>query len=209
MTAYVKRASVPPHLVDDGDPPAIAQLKEDHQILRALFDLLETVGEDVLFPIAAEICIRLAIHMNLEEEFLYPSLRPLLDADEIDEAILEHQLAKRLISDIMEMTGREGLLRATVHVLGEQVVRHIDEEDRELLRDARKAWEDGKIDLVGIGVRMQSRRRDLFTLVGWVAGDIRGCDVELTANAVERVPTPQSAVDAEPRLAHALPEGRR
>lgn len=74
MTAYVKNASVPPHLVDDRDPPAIAQLKEDHQIFRALFDLEETVGEDLLFPIAGEICVRLAIHMTLEEEILYPSL---------------------------------------------------------------------------------------------------------------------------------------
>ena len=78
MTAYVQNASVPPHLVDDRDPPAIAQLKEDHQIFRALFDLIENVGEDLFFPIAGEICVRLAIHMSLEEEFLYPgsSFRP-------------------------------------------------------------------------------------------------------------------------------------
>ena len=69
MTAYVKNASVPPHLVDSRDPPAIALLKEDHQIFRALFDLIETIGEDILFPIAGEICIRLVIHMSLEEEF--------------------------------------------------------------------------------------------------------------------------------------------
>jgi len=50
MTAYVKRASVPPHLVDDRDPPAIALLKEDHQVLRALFDLVETVGTTSSFP---------------------------------------------------------------------------------------------------------------------------------------------------------------
>ena len=138
MTAYVKRASVPPHLVDDCDPPAIALLKEDHQILRALFDLVETVPDDVLFPVAGDICIRLAIHMAVEEHLLYPALKPVIGASEVDEAIVEHQVTKRLISDIMEMTGREELFRAKVHVLGEETVHHIDEEDRVLFRHARR-----------------------------------------------------------------------
>ena len=113
MTAYVKRASVPPHLVDDGDPPAIALLKEDHQVLRALFDLVETVGDDVLGPVAGDICIRLAIHMAVEERLLYPALKPVIGAKEVDEGIVEHQVTKRLISDIMEMTGREELFRGS------------------------------------------------------------------------------------------------
>jgi hypothetical protein len=211
MTAYVKNASVPPHLVDDGDPPAIEQLKEDHQILRALFDLFETVGEDMLFPIAGEICIRLAIHMSLEEEFLYPSLKAVVDSDEIDDAMLEHQLAKRLISDIMDMTGREGLLRAKVHALGEDVIRHIDAEDRELLRDARTAWEDGKVDLVAIGIQMHSRRRDLFTLVGSVAAETRAFDVDLPADAVECLAQSGSPADGQPspELADVATNGRR
>jgi hypothetical protein len=211
MRAYVERASVPPHLIDDRDPPAIAQLKEDHQVLRALFDLFETVGEDVLFPIAGEICIRLAIHMSLEEEFLYPSLKATVDSDEIDDAIREHQLAKRLISDIMDMSGREGPLRARVHALGEDVIRHIDAEDRQLLCDARRAWEDGKVDLAGIGVRMQNRRRELFTLVGSVVAETRRFDVELAADAVERLPQSGSTIDGEPmpELADAAADGRR
>jgi len=102
MTAYVKNASVPPHLVDTRDPPAIALLKEDHQIFRALFDLIETIGEEVLFPLAGEICIRLVIHMNLEEEFFYPSLRAILSAKEIDDALEDHKRAKQAISDITD-----------------------------------------------------------------------------------------------------------
>jgi hypothetical protein len=149
--------------------------------------------------------------MNLEEELLYPSLRPVLDADEIDDAKLEHQLAKRLISDIMEMTGREGPLRAKVHALGEDVIRHIDTEDRELLRDARWAWEDGKVDLVAIGIQMHNRRRDLFTLVGSIAAETRAFDVDLSEDAVELLPQSGSTIDDEPspELADAATNGRR
>jgi hypothetical protein len=197
MTDYVKNASVAPHLVDRRDPPAIALLKEDHQIFRALFDLVETIGEDVLFPIAGEICIRLAIHMSLEEELLYPSLGTVIGADGIDEAMLEHRLTKRRVSEIMDMTARGALLRARVHALGEQVIGHIDAEDRQLLRDARSAWEDGRVDLAATGVRMQSRRRDLFTLVGSAVPDTQAFDVDLPADAVQYLAQSGSAVDGE------------
>jgi hypothetical protein len=185
MTAYVKRASVPPHIIDERDPPAIALLKEEHQVFRALFDLIETVDEHVLFPIAGDICIRLMIHINLEEELLYPAMRTVLDAEEIDDAMLDHQLAKRLISNVMEVAGCEGPLRARVHDLGGEVIRHADEEDRGILRDARRAWEDGKVDLVGLGIQMQSRRRDLFILVGSTASETCAFDVDLPADAVQ------------------------
>ena len=188
MTAYVKRASVPPHLVDDGDPPAIALLKEDHQVLRALFDLVETVGDDVLFPVAGDICIRLAIHMAVEEHLLYPALKPVIGVREIDEGIVEHQVTKRLISDIMEMTGREELFRARVHVLGEETVHHIDEEDRVLFPHARKAWEEGKIDLVELGTEMSSYRRELFDRAGSAASDTHTIDLQLVGETIEELP---------------------
>jgi hypothetical protein len=169
------------------------------------------VGQDLFFPIAGEICIRLAIHMTLEEEFLYPSLKAVVDSDEIDEALLDHQLAKRRIADIMDMTGGEAALRAKVHTLGHDVIRHIDEEDRELLRDARRAWEDGKIDLVAIGIQMYSRRRDLFTLVGSVGAEPPAFDVDLPADAVECVAKSRSTIDGEPwpELADSATQGQR
>jgi iron-sulfur cluster repair protein YtfE (RIC family) len=188
MTAYVKRASVPPHLVDDGDPPAIALLKEDHQVLRALFDLVETVGDDVLFPVAGDICIRLAIHMAVEEHLLYPALKPVIGVREIDEGIVEHQVTKRLISDIMEMTGREEIFRARVHVLGEETVHHIDEEDRVLFPHARKAWEEGKVDLVELGTEMSTHRRELFDRAGSAASDTHTIDLKLVGETIEELP---------------------
>ena len=197
MTAYVKNASVPPHLVDSRDPPAIALLKEDHQIFRALFDLIGTIGEDVLFPVAGEICIRLVIHMNLEEEFFYPSLRAVLSDKEIDDALDDPRRAKRLISEITDMTGREADFRARVQALGEDVIGHADEEDRKLMRQARVAWEDGNVDLVATGIQMQSRRRDLFALVGSPAAEACAFDLDLPAEAVECLPQSTSPVGGD------------
>ena len=101
---------------------------------------------------------------------------------------MEHQVTKRLISDIMEMTGREELFRARVHVLGEETVHHIDEEDRVLFRDARKAWEEGKIDLVELGAEMRRHRRELFDLVGSAATDTHTIDLKLVGETIEDLP---------------------
>jgi hypothetical protein len=188
MTNYAERGRVPPHSIDAGDSPAIAMLKEEHQTFRALFDMVETVDRRMLFPVAGEICIRLAIHMTLEEELFYPSLKPVIGTEEIDEGIVEHHLAKRLMSELMKMTGREELFRAKVHVLGEEVVRHIDEEDCELFRDARRAWEDGKVDLVVLGAQMQVRRRELFDLIDAAARDSRVAEIEPIGEAIEDLP---------------------
>ena len=188
MTAYVRQASFPPHLVDHRDPPAIALLKEDHQMLRALFDMIETADDDVVYPIAGEISVRLAIHMAVEEQLFYPALRSVIGVDDIDQGIVEHEVAKRLISDIMEMTGREELFRARVHVLGEATVHHVDEEDRVLFRDARRAWEEGKIDLVELGKQMRRQRRELFDLVGLVSADSHTIDLELVGETIEELP---------------------
>ena len=185
MTAYVRRASVAPHLVDDRDPPAIALLKEDHQILRVLFDLIETTDDDVLFPVAGDICIRLAIHLAVEEHLFYPALNRVLDTSEIDERIVEHQVTKSLISEIMDLTGRERFFRAKVHVLGEESVHHFDEEDRLLFPQARKAFEDGRIDLVELGTEMGRHRRDLFNLVG--STDTRIIDLKLATETAKGV----------------------
>ena len=91
--------------------------------------------------LTGETCLRLAAHMNVEENVLYPALRAAVGTDKVDEGIVEHDLAKSLIRDLVHMTGGEELYRSKVHVLGEVVMHHVDEEDRGLLRDARTAWE--------------------------------------------------------------------
>ena len=95
------------------------------------------------------------------------------------------------------MTGREADFRARVQALGEDVIGHADEEDRKLLRQARVAWEDGNVDLVATGIQMQSRRRDLFALVGSPAAEACAFDLDLPADAVECVPQPTSPVGGD------------
>ncbi|MEA3003177.1 MAG: hypothetical protein QOH81_1965 [Sphingomonadales bacterium] len=79
--------------------------------------------------------------------------------------MVEHDLARTLIIDLVVMTGKEDSYESKVHVLGEEVMHHIDEEDRGLLAHARTAWEEGRIDLVPFGERMRERRQDWYDRV--------------------------------------------
>lgn len=162
MGKYVERGRKPPHIIEEGDPLAVALIKYEHQMFRALFDFIEEADGRRLVSLTSEVCVRLAIHMIIEEEILYPELKPVIGVDEVDEGIVEHQVAQRLIADIAAMTGEEELYKSKVHVLGEETMHHIDEEDRGLLRDARTAWEQGKIDLVVLGQQMGERRQELY-----------------------------------------------
>ena len=185
MGEYVDRGRKPPHAILPGDPPAIALVKEDHQMFRALFDRVEEEEEGPsLVSLTGEICVRLAIHMTLEEDFLYPALKPVIGAEKIDEGIVEHDLAKTLIVDLVHMTGREELYKSKVHVLGEEVMHHIDEEDRGLLADARTAWEQGKIDLPVVCRQMLERRRRLYDAIATM-GSGREPEIEPVGDEID------------------------
>jgi len=190
MGNYAERNRLPPHAVAVGDPPAIAAIKDDHQMFRALFDLAEESDGRSLAALSREICLRLAIHMVIEEEILYPALKPAIGINEIDEGIVEHEVARRLILEIAQMTGGEELFKARVHVLGEETMHHIDEEDRQILPKARAAWDEGKVDLVHIGQQIEDRRLELYEEVDSRGSDTIQLDVEPAGDALEEIPSP-------------------
>jgi hemerythrin len=162
MGKYSARNRQAPHTVADDDPVAVALLKRDHHRFRDLFDKARDAEGTALVAIAGELCMRLEVHMTIEEELLYPALRPAIGADEVDEGIVEHDAGKKLIVEIENLDGTEELYAAKVHVLGEQTIHHIDEEDAELFEYAKKAHAKGKVDLDALGKKMRDRQAELY-----------------------------------------------
>jgi hypothetical protein len=159
---YSQRNEQGRHRIAKDDPLAIRVLKEEHHIFRKLFDRVEQANDTTLPKIAAEICMRLAVHMTIEEEILYPALKPIIGADEINEGIVEHESGKRLVAEIEQLDGTEELYSAKLHVLGEETIHHIDEEDEDLFADATEAHEKGKIDLEALGEKLRARQAELY-----------------------------------------------
>jgi len=71
------------------------ELRDDHRQVEALFKEYEQLAssEDIAAKeaVAKEICEKLTVHTQLEEEVFYPAARQVLDKQEIiDEAEEEH-----------------------------------------------------------------------------------------------------------------------
>lgn len=167
MGKYAKRNSEGDHRILKDDPEAIALLKDEHHKFRELFDKAEDAEGKALVPIARELCLRLAVHMTIEEELLYPAVKDLGDEekDEVDEGIVEHASGKALCAEIEQLDGTEELFKSKVHVLGEETVHHIDEEDEDLFETAKQAAKDGKVDLDALGRKMRARQAELYAQV--------------------------------------------
>src|SRR5690349_17608806 len=85
-------------------PEAIAMLIEDHQKVQKLFKTFgRTEDERQQQELATQICNELTVHTQLEEQVFYPAAREALEeSDTVDEAEVEHQVAKDLVERIRQ-----------------------------------------------------------------------------------------------------------
>ncbi len=181
---YSSRNEEGDHRVKDDDPEGIALLKREHHRFRELFDEAEDAEGDKLVAITEELCMRLAVHMTIEEEILYPAVKPVIGADEVNEGIVEHAAGKTLMAELEQLDGTEELYKAKVHVLGEETIHHIDEEDEDMFEDAKKAHEEGKLNLDEIGDRLRDRQAELYDQLG-ASGEL-GKTQEAEASEIEK-----------------------
>lgn len=139
---------------------AIALLKEDHREVEKLFKEFEDAkGEGRKEKLARRICLELTIHTTIEEEIFYPACRGKVDEDLLKEAFVEHDAAKLLIAEIEAGNGQsDDFFDAKVQVLSEQIEHHVQEEEKELFPEVRKA----DIDLKGLGEQLADRKKELM-----------------------------------------------
>ena len=139
---------------------AIRLLEQDHRAVEKLFASFESArSDDRKQQLADRICLELKVHTQIEEEIFYPAAgRALDDHDMIDEAIVEHASAKRLIAEIEAMQAGQDMFDATVKVLGEQIDHHVEEEEKELFPECRKA----NMDMEALGERLRQAKLELM-----------------------------------------------
>lgn len=152
---------------------AIALLTADHKQVQKLFKQYEKLAEDEApaderKALAAEICLNLIVHAQLEEEIFYPAAREAIPDDEdlLDEAQVEHASAKQLMAEIAEMQPDDKLYDAKVIVLGEYVNHHVKEEEGEMFPKLKKS----EMDLAGVGQQLMERKEALMSEAQQAAG---------------------------------------
>jgi hemerythrin superfamily protein len=141
-------------------PDAIKLLKDDHREVEGWFDEFERARSDARkAELAAKICLALRVHTQIEEELFYPPSREVLkDDDIVDEAVVEHDAAKKLIAEIETMKPGDDLYDAKVTVLSEMIQHHVKEEEKEYFPRVRKT----DLDLKAIGAQLAARKEELM-----------------------------------------------
>lgn len=143
-------------------PDAITLLKRDHREVEGWFEAFEaTNGAKTKAKLAAKICTALTVHTEIEEEIFYPAfLEATGDQEMNDEAIVEHDGAKKLIAEIEGGAPGDDLWEAKVKVLSEMIKHHVKEEEQPggMFAKAKKAG----MDLDGLGAEMAARKEELM-----------------------------------------------
>jgi hemerythrin superfamily protein len=139
---------------------AIALLKEDHRTVEKLFKDFESAkGDGRKEKLARQICLELSIHTKIEEEIFYPACDGKIEEDLLKEALVEHDSAKLLVAEIEAGNGQtDDFFDAKVQVLSEQIEHHVEEEEKELFPEVRKA----DIDLKALGEQLAERKQELM-----------------------------------------------
>ena len=151
-----------------GANDALALLKRDHDNVDAMFKKYDRMkdGDERKAPLREQVCMELTVHAKLEEELFYPALKSLFEqggmdkaVDLIEEADVEHASLKWLIEQLQSGDQQdEGMIDARVKVLSEYVKHHVDEEEGEIFKAARKV----DIDLEALGAELEARKGELM-----------------------------------------------
>ena len=144
---------------------AISLLTDDHDEVKQLFEkygeLVDEAADDVTRQqLADHICTLLTVHSTIEEEIFYPAARDAIDDDDLlNEAQVEHNAVSDLIAQLEGMDPSDELYDATVTVLGEYTLHHVQKEEGELFPQVRASDMDGE----AVGEELSDRKQELMS----------------------------------------------
>ena len=158
VAAVTKRL---PWTNNENDP--ILLLETDHR----RFEQLLKEGEDTTEravktrrELLDNLTRELNVHEAIEEQILYPALRPHAEAhDVILEGIEEHHVADGIIKELHEVRKDAEKWGAKFKVLKESISHHISEEENKMFPIARGAL--AREELLALGARMRALKAEL------------------------------------------------
>lgn len=142
---------------------ALKMLKDDHEKVKGLLSKLDATTEraektrtEMLQTLKAE----LTVHETIEEEVLYPALKEYAETKEIAlEAYEEHHVVDQVMSELEATPVEDETWGAKLAVMKENLEHHIEEEEKEMFKQARQVMSDEELEQ--LGERMAARRQEL------------------------------------------------
>lgn len=140
---------------------AFTLLKADHEKVAGILEKIDgtteraTKGREELFT---QLKNELDVHARIEEEILYPALEEYEETRAISlEAYEEHALVKQLLEELAAAPKDDEQWTAKFTVLKENVEHHVEEEEGEMFKKARKVLSEDEIE--ELGERLQQAKQ--------------------------------------------------
>ena len=144
---------------------AFTLLKADHKKVAGILEKIDATTErgiktrEELF---AQLKNELDIHAHIEETVLYPALEKADETRDITlEAYEEHALVKQLLGELDTLDKNEETWTAKFTVLKENIEHHVEEEEDEMFKKARKVLSEEEAE--ELGVKMEAAKGDTLT----------------------------------------------
>ena len=141
---------------------AFELLKKDHEKVSGIFEKLEPTterGVKTREELFAQLKQELEIHTRIEETILYPVLKQAEETHDITlEAYEEHNVVKTLLTELDELSKDDETWEAKLTVLKENVEHHVEEEEGEMFKKARKVLSSEQIE--ALGARLEAAKRE-------------------------------------------------
>ena len=139
---------------------AFQLLKNDHKIVSALFDQIESASGKAKAQLFTRLKSELDVHALIEEKIFYPALENKKESREITlEAYEEHKVVKDLLAELANGSSANEKWDAKLKVLRENVDHHVEEEEGELFDKADDVLSDEDLDRIGEQMEAEKARQ--------------------------------------------------
>ncbi len=139
---------------------ALSLLRRDHREVKKLLAALEQTTERAIKTrtrLFDRLKTALTAHEVIEEEIFYPALRAHPKAKAIVlEAYEEHNVVDTLLGELSRLPVTDQTWAAKAKVMTENLLHHIEEEEREMFETSRRIFD--KAELADLGRRMEERK---------------------------------------------------
>jgi len=141
---------------------AFTLLKADHKKVAGILEKIDATTErgiktrEELFT---QLKSELDLHAEIEETILYPVLEEADETHEITlEAFEEHRLVKQLLGELETMDKGDEQWTARFTVLKENIEHHVEEEETDMFKKARKVLSEAEAE--ELGARLEAAKAE-------------------------------------------------
>jgi len=117
-------------------------LEADHRMVEQLIEQISEADPAERPAMIDELVTSVRGHMTLEEDVVYPAMEPVTGAEEVQEGLTEHELARDAMAKLVAMAPDEPGFGAALDVVKAGIQHHVEDEEGEVFPKLRSEGPD-------------------------------------------------------------------